>query len=108
MNLFDKQVEILAKEEKKEDGELRDCCKACQEYNYPCPCDDCKQWMNYEEDLNCCLVAIEKNGPMSPREVAKRLKMTVLEVKKVEEIASQKVRRRSIYNDIIERYKNYL
>jgi len=103
MNLLDKQIEVLAKDEEK-----RDCCKTCQKYNYPCPHDDCNHWMNYDEDLNCCLIAIEKNGPMSPKEVGKRLRMTILEVKKVEEIASQKVRRRSIYNDIIERYKNYL
>ena len=46
---------------------MRECSKACERWNEPCPKEnsDCRYWINYEDDLNCTFVAVEKNGPMT-------------------------------------------
>ena len=45
----------------------------------------CRQWINYEEDKNCTLIAVEKNGNMTLREVADRLGVSFVRVKQIED-----------------------
>ena len=57
------------------------------------PCQDCKcrQWIDYEDDLNCTLIAAEKNGPMTLREVGERLGISFVRVKQLQEVALAKI-----------------
>ena len=44
---------------------------------------ECRYYIDYPEDDNCALVAIEKHGAMTLREVAKRMQISFVRVKPV-------------------------
>ena len=54
----------------------------------------CRQWIDYEDDLNCALEAIAKNGnkAMTLREVGKRLNLSFVRIKQIESAALKKLR----------------
>lgn len=52
----------------------------------------CRYWINFEEDENCSLVSIEKNGAMPLREVAKRLNISYVRVKQIEDRLVEKIK----------------
>jgi DNA-directed RNA polymerase sigma subunit (sigma70/sigma32) len=57
------------------------------------PCEECKcrQWLDYEEDLNCTLIAVDKHGPMTLREVGDRLGISFVRVKQLQDVAIAKL-----------------
>ena len=75
---------------------MRECAKLCMKHEVSCPNSDCRQWLNYEEDLNCTLVAIEMNDgkPMTLREIAPRMGVTFPRIKQIEDAALKKLRKR--------------
>tara|TARA_B100001250_G_C19101559_1_gene487130 strand:+ start:182 stop:409 length:228 start_codon:yes stop_codon:yes gene_type:complete len=72
------------------------CARECLLNNESCSKTDCRQWMEYEEDLNCCLIAVEKNGNMTLNEVGKRLKISYVRVKQIETEAINKLQKKVI------------
>jgi len=64
---------------------VRDCTKKCIELDVSCPVEDCRQWIDYEEDMNCTLLAVEKHGKMTFREVAKRLGVSFVRIKQIQD-----------------------
>ena len=64
---------------------MRDCTKKCLELDVSCPVEDCRQWIDYEEDLNCTLLAVQKHGKMTFREVAKRLGVSFVRIKQIQD-----------------------
>ncbi len=64
---------------------MRDCTKKCIELDVSCPVEDCRQWIDYEEDLNCTLLAVQKHGKMTFREVAKRLGVSFVRIKQIQD-----------------------
>jgi hypothetical protein len=66
---------------------MKSCCNACVVNNVDCPIKDCKYWINYKDDLNCSLIAIEKNGPMTLREIADRLGLSFVRIKQIQDKA---------------------
>lgn len=67
------------------------CIEACQKLAVSCPNKDCRNWIDYEEDLNCTLISVENNDKMTLRDVAKRLKCSFVRVKQLEENAINKM-----------------
>lgn len=67
------------------------CVEACQKLSVSCPNKDCRNWIDYEEDLNCTLISVENNDKMTLRDVAKRLKCSFVRVKQLEENAINKM-----------------
>ena len=59
-----------------------------------CQKKDCRQWIDYEDDLNCTLEAIAKNDnkPMTLREAGQRLGVSFVRIKQIEDIALKKLR----------------
>ena len=57
------------------------------------PCDErkCRQWLDYEEDLNCTLVAVDKHGAMTLRETGDRLGISFVRVKQIQDVALGKL-----------------
>jgi hypothetical protein len=53
-----------------------ECAKKCCKLKVSCPVSDCRDWIEYEEDLNCVNIAIDKNGSMKLRQIAERLGVT--------------------------------
>jgi hypothetical protein len=72
------------------------CLKECLINNKNCVDKECRQWIDYEEDLNCSLIAIEKNGSMTLNEVGKRLKISYVRVKQIETEAINKLQKKVI------------
>ncbi len=72
------------------------CSRECLLNNKGCKQTDCRQWMEYEEDLNCCLIAVEKHGNLTLNEVGKRLKISYVRVKQIETEAINKLQKKVI------------
>ena len=73
----------------------RECVSACQSHGVSCPNTDCKNWMSFEEDLNCSLVAVEKNPQgLTLREIGERLGISFVRVCQIERAATEKLRKR--------------
>jgi hypothetical protein len=72
-------------------SQFKSCVQACQKLGVSCPNKDCRSWINYEDDLNCSLITVEKYDNMTLRDVAKRLKCSFVRVKQLEESALKKM-----------------
>jgi hypothetical protein len=72
------------------------CLQACKNLNVSCPNESCRNWMNYEEEYNCVLYAVEKSKlddkELTLREVAKRLGCSFVRVKQIEDEALNKLK----------------
>jgi predicted phosphoribosyltransferase len=53
-----------------------------------------RYWIDYPEDDNCALTAIEKHGAMTLEEVAKRLHISLVRVSQIEKQALKKLSKR--------------
>ncbi len=76
------------------------CVETCKQYEEPCPCESCKHWINFEEDLNCANIASQKNGPMTLEEIGKRMNLTLVRIKQIEQDALIKLKKRIMKNDL--------
>ena len=72
------------------------CAKECFLNNKECGQKECRMWIDYKEDLNCCLIAVEKNGRMTLNEVGERLKISYVRVKQIEKATLVKLRKKVI------------
>jgi len=72
------------------------CSRECFLNNKTCEEKECRMWIDYKEDLNCCLIAVEKNGKMTLNEVGKRLKISYVRVKQIEKATLDKLQKKVI------------
>jgi len=70
---------------------MKKCAQKCLISSKTCDRDDCRMWIDYEDDLNCTLVCAYKNGPLTLREVAKREKLSFVRVKQIQDEAIEKI-----------------
>jgi len=56
--------------------------------------EECRMWIDYPEDNNCVLKAIEKHGPMTLDQVSKRLGVSIVRVSQIEKAALKKLSKR--------------
>ena len=68
-----------------------ECAQKCRELDVSCPVTECRSWINYEEDLNCTNIAIDKNGTMKLRQIAERLGLTPARIQQIEKGALAKL-----------------
>ena len=74
---------------------LPECAKECFATGTPCEQRQCRKWIEYEEDLNCCLVSIEeKGGPLTLMEAGERLGLSFVRVRQIEKMAIAKLAKR--------------
>ena len=59
--------------------------------NKPCQECKCRQWLDYEEDLNCTLIAVDKHGPLNLRQIGERLGISFVRVKQIQDAALAKL-----------------
>jgi DNA-directed RNA polymerase specialized sigma subunit len=52
---------------------------------------DCRHWINYQDDYNCCLISIDKHGDLTLHECAKRLGCSHVRVKQIQDKAIKKI-----------------
>ena len=70
---------------------MRKCAQECRLKRKCCEEEECRYWIDYEDDLNCSLVAVEKHGNMTLREVADRLHVSFVRIKQIEDKALKKL-----------------
>ena len=68
------------------------CDKIVEEDKVPCDVCDCKNYIEYESDLNCILICARKNGPLTLEEASKRLGVSYVRIKQIEDKAIKKLR----------------
>jgi hypothetical protein len=76
---------------------LRPCSRKCIELEESCPHEDCRMWIDYEEEHNCTLVSVYEKGSLTLRQVGERLGISFARVKQIEEKALLKMKRRTNY-----------
>jgi hypothetical protein len=76
-------------------SETYQCKKTCLRTGVPCETSSCRHHMEYTEDLNCALIAVDKHGDMTLDEVAKRLGLSLVRIKQIEESALLKLNKRN-------------
>ena len=59
--------------------------------NSPCAECNCRHWINYKEDNNCCLISVDKHGRLTLREVAERLGVSYVRIKQIQDKAISKI-----------------
>ena len=79
---------------------MRECCGKCLEYDVSCPIEnsDCRHWIDYEDDSNCVLIAVDNNESdhMTLREVSKRIGVSFVRIKQIETDAVKKLTTQSM------------
>jgi len=75
---------------------MKECCKKCISVDRSCRERDCGMWIDYKEDLNCTLIAVENNksDSMTLEEVSKRLNISIVRVKQIQDKALQKIKKK--------------
>jgi hypothetical protein len=75
---------------------MKECLRACKESESPCQNSECRKWIDYEDDLNCCLVSIEesKSDGLTLHETAKRIGLSFVRVRQIEKAALKKLSKR--------------
>ena len=71
---------------------MRKCLKVCKDLDVVCPVQECRHWISYEEDYNCVLEAVDKHGPMTLRECSKRLGISFIRVKQIQDSTYKKIK----------------
>ena len=54
---------------------------------------ECRNWIDYDEDKNCCLVSIDKHGQMTLMQVAERLSVSHVRIKQIQDKALIKLKK---------------
>jgi len=70
---------------------MKQCLSKCKELDVTCPVEACRHWIEFEEDHNCSLCSIEKNGSMTLREIAGRLGISFVRVKQIQDKSIKKI-----------------
>ena len=75
---------------------MKKCCSLCYENNFDCERRECRYWIDFSEDNNCCLLSIHKNGKMNLREIAMREGISYARVKQIQDAALIKLKKRGL------------
>ena len=76
---------------------LPPCATECLSAERECSEEGCRYWINYEDDLNCSLISIGRNGRMTLQQIADRLGISVVRVLQIERKAKSKLKKQLIY-----------
>lgn len=80
---------------------LLPCSRLCRIKDVSCPHSECKHWIDFKEDKNCCLIAIYEHGPMTLRKIAERIGLSFARVKQIETAALKKIKNTSRGNSFL-------
>tara|TARA_Y100001970_G_scaffold52693_3_gene66642 strand:- start:389 stop:628 length:240 start_codon:yes stop_codon:yes gene_type:complete len=72
---------------------MKKCLENCIKKDKKCGQTDCRVWIDYEKDLNCSLLSVKKHGAMTLEETAKRLNLSIVRVKQLQDRALQKLQK---------------
>jgi hypothetical protein len=66
---------------------MKICAEVCVKDEECCENEECRMWINYEEDLNCTEIAIKNNGRMNLKQVGLRMGISYVRVTQLEKQA---------------------
>ena len=72
------------------------CLNECLQSTLSCESKECRHWINYEEDYNCSIYSAEVHGPMTLEETSKRMGMSLVRVKQIEDSAINKLKKKNL------------
>jgi len=75
---------------------LLPCSRYCLKTKIDCPHSECRLWIDFQEEHNCCLISIYENGSMTLREIGDRLGISFARVKQIETKALRKMKKNSL------------
>ena len=78
---------------------MKECAETCVKCEVSCPVQECRQWIEYEDDLNCTLVAVRKHGRLTLRQVADRLGVSFVRIKQIQDKAVKKLSKKPEYRE---------
>jgi len=73
---------------------MKQCARQCAINNRKCTEKKCPAWINYKKDFNCCNISIKRHGNMTLAQVAKRLNLSIVRVKQIQDKALQKLQKK--------------
>ena len=85
---------------------LPECAKKCKEKRVTCPNTDCRMWIDYKQENNCCLISIEEKGKdgsdkgLTLHECAERLDINYLKVRQIEINALRRLSNKKEVSDL--------
>ena len=72
---------------------MKKCLQKCVLEEKTCTEKECRGWIKYEEDLNCSFLSIQKHKVLTLEQVAKRLDLSIVRVKQIQDKALQKLQK---------------
>jgi len=72
------------------------CIEECETTKTPCQNKQCRYWMEYSEDLNCSLICVNEHGAMTLKEVSKRIGVSYVRVKQIQDAAIKKINKKML------------
>jgi hypothetical protein len=78
---------------------LKQCSRKCMRDKAQCTQMECRYWVKYPDEFNCCLVSIYENGSMTLRQIGDRLGISFARVKQIETEALKKIKKRSLFDE---------
>ncbi len=72
---------------------MRECMRKCYLAKKSCEQSECRLYIEYEEDLNCTLIAVKKHGPMTLEQVGKRHHVSTVRAKQLVDSALVKLKK---------------
>ena len=67
------------------------CLEDCRKSQVPCKNKECRLWIDYKKDLNCTNESVKRHGAMTLREASRRLNISFVRVKQIEDKALKKL-----------------
>ena len=76
------------------------CFETHEKWKLPCDQSECRNWMKFEDDLNCAVVCARKheNG-LSLREVAERMGVSFPRISQIEHGAFKKLKEAGVFQE---------
>jgi len=74
---------------------MRKCATDSLENDSICNKEDCRLWIEHNEDLNCTLISVKKNGRLGLKEVGERLGISYVRVSQIEKEAFKKLKKKN-------------
>ncbi len=80
---------------------MRDCAKKCYLTRTACDEQECRLHIEFEEDLNCTVIAVKKHGPMTLEEVGIRHQISTVRAKQIIDATLTKLKKTFVRENTI-------
>jgi hypothetical protein len=80
---------------------MRNCAKKCYLTRTACNEDGCRLHIEFEEDLNCTVIAVKKHGPMTLEQIGKRHQVSTVRIKQILDATLQKLKKTLVRENTI-------